>query len=141
MQNLINRILIVDDEMEFVNTVIRHLKREGFHTESATNGKNACYKMKKLEGKKAFYDLVITDVVMPEMDGISLMEWIHKAYPQTSVIVVTEFGDVNRLKKKMRPNLDEICKKPMTPDSMMRLISGIQKKRSRWWQPWERTAV
>ena len=138
MQQLINRILVVDDEMEFVKTVIRHLKREGFQPEAASNGKNACRKMKKLEGKKAFYDLVITDVVMPEMDGISLMEWIHEAFPQTSVIVVTEFGDVNQLKKRMRPKLDKICKKPMTPDSMMKLISDIQKKRSLWWQPWER---
>lgn len=141
MAHLINRILVVDDETEFVNTVIRHLKREGFYPDSATNGKNACDKMKKMEDKNTFYDLVITDVVMPEMDGISLMEWIHRTYPATSVMVVTEFGDVHNFKKKMRPKLDEICIKPMTPDSMMKLIVGIQKKRSSCWQPWKKAAV
>ncbi len=138
---MIDRVLVVDDEKEFVDSVIRHLKREGFQPESATNGIRACRKMKALEAQNAYYDLLITDVVMPEMDGITLMEWAHKFYPKTSVIVVTEFCDICPLKQKIRPLLDEICKKPMTPDSMMALIDRIQQKRSQWWQLWTRTAV
>lgn len=127
----VEHILVVDDEEEFVSSVKRHLKREGFLTDFALNGKSACVKMLAMEGKQSSYDLVITDVVMPEMDGLSLIKWIHDMFPRTSVMVVSEFMDIVHLEKKIRPELDDIGRKPMTPASMMQLIQGIRKKREK----------
>lgn len=127
----VEHILIVDDEVEFVSSVKRHLKREGFLADFALNGKIACLKMLDMEEKRRCYDLVITDVVMPEMDGLSLIKWIHDMFPSTSVMVVSEFMDMMHMEKKIRPHLDDIGRKPMTPESMMKLIHSIRDKRNK----------
>ena len=134
MKSCIERVLVVDDEIEFVQSVKRHLKRKGFVIDFALNGNSACMTMLALEEKKRFYDLVITDVVMPRMDGISLLRWIHDTYPGTSVMVVSEFVGIMHLETKIRPELDDIGRKPMTPESMLQLINGISRKRDRWRQ-------
>ena len=127
----VESILIVDDEVEFVSSVKRHLKREGFFTDFALNGRSACVKMLAMEENRRLYDLVITDVVMPEMDGLSLIKWIHEMFPRTSIMVVSEFMDFMHLEKKIRPELDDIGRKPMTPASMMQLICSIREKREK----------
>ncbi len=127
----VEQILVVDDEAEFVSSVKRHLKREGFLADFALNGRSACVQMLALEEKRRFYDLVITDVIMPEMDGLSLIKWIHEMFPRTSVMVVSEFMDIVHLEKKIRPELDDIGRKPMTPASMMQLIHSIRQKREK----------
>lgn len=130
----IKHILIVDDEVEFVNSVRRHLKRRGFNPDFAFNGEVACHKMLALEKDRRLYDLVITDVVMPRMDGIALLQWIQGTFPKTSVMVVSEFMDLVHLETRIRPELDGICRKPMTPESMMQLIGSISRKRVEWQQ-------
>jgi DNA-binding NtrC family response regulator len=131
----IEHILIVDDEVEFVSSVRRHLKRRGFSPDYAFNGEAACQKMLlALEEDERFYDLVITDVVMPRMDGLVLLEWIQTTFPKTSVMVVSEFMDLVHLGSRIRPELDDIGRKPMTPESMMHLINNISQKRIERWQ-------
>lgn len=122
-------ILIVDDETEFVSTVRRHLKRCGFKPDFAHNGQVACHKMLAFQKNERCYDLVITDVVMPIMDGIALLQWIHSTFPETSVMVVSEFMDPAHLEARIRPELDDIGRKPMTPESMIQLLKSISKKR------------
>jgi DNA-binding NtrC family response regulator len=128
----IHHILIVDDEVEFVGSVRRHLKRRGFCPDFAFNGESACHKMLSLKQENRRYDLVITDVVMPRMDGISLLQWIHGRFPETSVIVVSEFMNLAQLETKIRPELDAVGRKPMIPDQMMGLIESISSKRWAW---------
>jgi len=125
----VEHILIVDDEIEFVSTVQRHLKRLGFNPDFALNGEVACDKMLSLQKDERCYDLVITDVIMPKMDGIALTQWIQTTFPETSVMVVSEFMDLAYLESRIRPELDDIGRKPMTPESMMRLIGSISRKR------------
>jgi two-component system response regulator YesN len=125
----VEHVLIVDDETEFVSTVRRHLKRHGFKPDAAYNGEDACHKMLAVQKDGRCYDLVITDVVMPRMDGIALMYWIHDTFPETSVMVVSEFMDFERLEARIRPELDDVGRKPITPGLMMQLIGGISQKR------------
>lgn len=137
----VERILIVDDEVEFVRSVIRHLRRLGFDTDYAFNGEVACYKMLALEEDDLLYDLVIMNVVIPGMDGITLLKWIQTIFPETSVMVISEFMDRERLESKIRPYLDHSGRKPMTPKSMMGLINGISEKRIARQQTGRRTQV
>jgi DNA-binding NtrC family response regulator len=127
----VEHILIVDDEVEFVRSVRRHLKRRGFTPDFAFNGEAACHKMLLAsEEKELLYDLVITDVVMPRMDGIALLEWIHVTFPETSVMVLSEYMGPGYMGRRIRPELDDIGRKPVTPESMMHLINSISKKRA-----------
>lgn len=130
MTEEIEQVLIVDDEIEFVGAVRRHLKRLGFKPDAAYDGEDACHKMLAVQKSGRRYDLVITDVVMPGMDGIALMHWIHDTFPDTSVMVVSEFMDLAHLEARIRPELDDIGRKPITPELMIELIGGISQKRA-----------
>ena len=121
----------MDDEVQFVNMLKRHLKREGFQLESAYDGVNACQKIENSfsDSDKTPIDLVITDVIMPNMDGFQLLQWIQKNYPEISVLLITGFGDEDAAIKILRPKMDACGKKPITPQALMKLISRIAENR------------
>ena len=73
------RILVVDDEESIRELLEIMLRREDYYVDSAPNGKEAMKKM-----VKHHYDVIISDIQMPEMDGISLLEELKKKYPKYS---------------------------------------------------------
>ncbi len=125
----IERILVVDDEPEFVRTLHRHLRREGFSLYSATDGKDAVEQIERCCLKGAPIHLVVTDVLMPRMDGVDLMRWIKESHPEISVLVVSGFADTRTTAEIVRPEMDEYCQKPFTPGKMMSLLGRIREKR------------
>jgi two-component system, NtrC family, sensor kinase len=82
MQNI--RLLLVDDETSFLNTIAKRMKKRGIHAELATSGEQC---LSILETKPI--DVVVSDVKMPGMDGISLLKQIKKKYCDTEVIFLT----------------------------------------------------
>ncbi|HUT64273.1 MAG TPA: response regulator, partial [Anaerolineae bacterium] len=72
MKKTIRRILIVDDEFEFCKTIHRHLKRNGFLTEYALGGVEAYQKVQNSFNVGSPFDLVIIDIIMPQMDGVEI---------------------------------------------------------------------
>ena len=131
MTENIKRILLVDDEATFLQTLRRHLKREGFELDTAADGGAACRTILREAEQARPFDLVITDVLMPEVDGIELLTWVKAHYPGTSVIVMTGFGDGDTVSRALRPGIDGFGAKPMTPRGMMALITRIDHYRSR----------
>jgi CheY-like chemotaxis protein len=125
----IKRILIVDDEPEFVKTIQRHLRREGFSLDTASDGKMARERIELSFSEDNPVQLVITDVLMPRMDGIELMRWIRDSHPEISVLAVSGFADTIMSEKIIRPEMDEFCQKPFTPRKMMALLGKIGEKR------------
>ncbi len=97
-------VLIVDDEAVIRNILSAFLKEEGFEVEVAENGLEAL----KLFDKKGF-DLVLTDLHMPPMDGLTLASKIKNRQPGTLIILMTGDEKIN-----MHPNsfADHILKKP-----------------------------
>jgi CheY-like chemotaxis protein len=129
MSAAIDRILIVDDEPQFVKTLQRHLRREGFRLCAASDGKMARKQIESFIAEGKPVDLVITDVLMPRMDGIELMQWIRDWHPEISVIAVSGFADSIASEKMIRPDMDEYCRKPFTPGELMSLLKKIGEKR------------
>jgi CheY-like chemotaxis protein len=127
----IKGILIVDDEPEFVKTVHRHLKREGFTLFAASNGRKAKEQIEQSLKEGNQIQVVITDILMPRMDGIELMQWIKAFYPEISLLAVSGFAETIIARQLIRPDMDEYCQKPFTPNKMMALLSSIHKKRQK----------
>ncbi len=125
MHRPIKRILVVDDEAGFFHTINRHLRREGFVVDSAEDGKKVRRKIDAARHTENAYDLVITDVVMPNMEALELLPWIKKNHPEISVIIVTGFGINDSLKEIMREDLDRYAKKPLTPKKMISVINSL----------------
>jgi len=125
MHRPIKRILVVYDKADFVHTINRHLKREGFIVDSAEDGKKARRKIDDSGQSENRYDLVITDVIMPNVGTFELLPWIKKNHPEISVIIVSGFGDNDGLKEIMREDLDRYVKKPLTPKKMIGVINSL----------------
>lgn len=122
----IKRILVVDDEPHAVKSLLRHLWREGFDTDSALDGMEARQKVHKASMEGAPFDLLILDVVMPRMDGIQLFRWVKENYPHMSAIFMSAFGDTDAIVESIRPGIDDFVRKPFTPGELMELIGSVE---------------
>jgi DNA-binding response OmpR family regulator len=80
-------VLVVDDEQDFVDTLVKRLERRGFNVTGVGGGKEALL----LLGQKTF-DVVILDVMMPGMDGIETLREIKLSWPKTQVILLSGHG-------------------------------------------------
>jgi len=88
------RILIADDEEIVRNLLAETLKPYGYEIDVVENGVEA---MSHIDKKS--YDLVITDYMMPKMDGLELTRKIKAKYPSTPILVITGKGPVHDLLK------------------------------------------
>ncbi len=82
MENV--RILFIDDETAFLDTIIKRMKKRGFDPERASSGKDGLAVLEKNP-----IDVVVSDIRMPGMDGIEVLCEVKKRYPKTEVILLT----------------------------------------------------
>ena len=101
------KILIVDDEKAIRESVSLVLSEEGYETEIASNGKEA---LKHLNEKD--FEVMITDLKMPEMDGIELIKKSLKICPGTSVIIITAHASVESAIEALRIGAFDYILKP-----------------------------
>ena len=125
MNPLLQRILVVDDEDVFLASIRRHLKREGFDLAVARNGCEACRVIDAWDREGRPFDLIITDVIMPEMDGMDLIQWVHATHADISVILLTGFGESDAIARAIRMGRDVHGSKPITPKGIMSLIRRV----------------
>ncbi len=101
------RILVVDDEDSVRKVMSQVLQDEGFAVTEAANGKQALECM-----QKDLYSLVITDIVMPEMTGLELLEKIKDQSPETQVIIITSHASLETAISAMRHGAYDYLFKP-----------------------------
>ena len=121
-------ILVVDDEPGMRNALFEALTRQGHAVDLAENGFEAVEKFKTHP-----FDLVITDVRMPRMNGIEVLQEIKKTSPLTPVVVVTGYGTVESAVEAMREGAFDYILKPFslelieeTVDRALRSGNGFQ---------------
>lgn len=114
-------ILIVDDDelmRSFLSTI---LKEEGHRIEVAGNGKEGLAKLQATE-----FDLVITDLRMPDISGLDLMREGGKAKPDTKWIVITAFGSIGNAVEAVKAGASDYLTKPFhNPDELRHVISRV----------------
>jgi two-component system, NtrC family, response regulator HydG len=125
----INKILVVDDEVELAHAMAIHLSRSGFALSSVYTFKAAKETIQQAERDKEVFDLVIADISLPGSSGIELLQWIQKTHPQISIILITGFGTDDLIAGNIRPQLDNYCKKPFNPKTLLSKISAIEQGR------------
>ena len=112
------RILLVDDEPHFCKVMAMHLADEGYTVDTATSGEEALGLFR--EGD---YHLVITDLKMPGMDGLSLLEGIRDLSVDVPVIVLTAFGTVDTAVQAMKLGAFDYILKPVDVDELKMVVA------------------
>lgn len=108
------KILVVDDEDIIRESLSFVLRKEGYPVDEAENGKIAYDKI-----LAESYDLVITDLEMPQMKGSQLIEEIKKLNIQTSIIVITAFGSLDTAITALRNGATDYILKPVEFDELL----------------------
>jgi two-component system sensor histidine kinase/response regulator len=123
-----NRILVVDDEKDIRNFLSEALTRlGGFGVEQAENGEEA---LKKIE--KEDFDLVLTDMKMPKMDGLQLITEIAKSKPETLMVLLTGHGTIDSALEAMKRGASDYLTKPINLDEMLMRLHKVLEERQRF---------
>jgi two-component system, NtrC family, response regulator HydG len=112
------RVLLVDDEEQFVNNMARILKTRGFEVTRAYNGYQAVEAVKYEGG----FDVVVLDVKMPGMDGVETLGEIRKRAPDTAVIMLTGHATLDSGTRAMRKGAYDYLMKPCDIEDLVEKI-------------------
>jgi len=119
------RILVVDDEMIVCESCQRILEEEGYDIDIALSGTEAFQKMKENP-----FDIVITDLKMPGIDGMEVLQTLRRDYPDVIVIMITGFSTVETAVEAMKLGAFDYIPKPFTPDEVTVVVKKALEKRS-----------
>jgi two-component system, NtrC family, response regulator AtoC len=119
MMNL--KTLIVDDEQELRKSVVSILKNTQlnvqFEIDEASNGQEALDKV-----KMQFYDLILMDVRMPEMDGLEALKEIKEHDPRTFVVIMTAHSNLNDAVAAIKDGAYDYLEKPVSPEKLTDIV-------------------
>lgn len=124
-KSLTKTILAVDDEKEVLSYVDLTLQSIGCKVIAASNGNEAITLMDKNKGE---IDLLLTDVMMPEMSGIELAEKIQAIHPDTRVIFMSAYMCPSMARQDISENEHTFVQKPFTPATLISKVKKIFKK-------------
>jgi DNA-binding NtrC family response regulator len=108
------RVLLVDDEEEFVSALSERLMLRGIEVDSALNGEEALASLKEKE-----FEVVILDVMMPGLGGLEVLRQIKSTYPNTQVILLTGHGSTREGIEGMRLGAFDYLIKPVDIEEML----------------------
>lgn len=117
---LVKRILVVDDEENTRIGLSKLLSQEGFQVESAANGNDAL----EMLGQHKI-NLVISDINMPDMNGLVFLRELSRKFPSTNVIMITAYGGVESYLEAMNLGAYEYLHKPVRLDELRSVMKKI----------------
>lgn len=119
------RILIIDDDEIIRKSCEKVLAPEGYLTVTAETGKDGL----KLLSKKNF-DLVLTDLRMPDMNGIDVLKKIKEVWPDIEVIVITGYGTIKSAIDAIRYGAYDYVEKPFAPEELLNVVRRSLERRN-----------
>lgn len=117
------RVLLVEDDLQLLNLYGRILEEWKLQFDQCTDGHSALEKLSSTS-----YTLVITDLNLPGLDGISLLKWIQKHRPMVAAVVISGDGRAERILAAMRGGAKDFLVKPFS-------LTDFQEMVTRWSQP------
>ena len=118
-------VLLVDDEAEFVETLVKRLRKRKVNTAAVGSGEEALKILKEMP-----IDVVVLDVKMPGMDGIETLRKIKKINPLIEVIMLTGHANMEVAIEGMELGAFDYLMKPMDIDELLYKLQDAYKKKS-----------
>ncbi|MBM4328641.1 MAG: response regulator [Deltaproteobacteria bacterium] len=116
-------LLVVDDEVEFVDTIIKRLRARGLDVQGVESGKEALELMRT----KSF-DLCVLDIKMPGMDGIETLQEMKRIDPSMEVITLTGHGSEELALRSIETGASAHILKPVTLDELLERMREVYEK-------------
>lgn len=110
-------ILIVEDDLTFATMLKTWLGKKGFSVDTASSNARA---RKQLEAHP--YDLVLSDLRLPDQDGILLLSWIKEQGYNVPLIIMTGYADIQSAVQAMKQGASDYISKPVQPDELLKKI-------------------
>jgi heterodisulfide reductase subunit C len=117
-------ILIVDDEKVVCKSCERILKPKGHDVDSALSGEEALDNIEKKE-----YEVVITDLKMPGIDGMKLLDIVKEKYKKVDVIMITGYASIDTSVEAMKLGAFDYLPKPFTPEELINVTERALERR------------
>ncbi|HKL02454.1 MAG TPA: sigma-54 dependent transcriptional regulator [Cryomorphaceae bacterium] len=116
------RILIIDDEVEICQLLERFLSRKGYVVDTAYRGKDGLQKHRKNP-----YDLIITDFRLPDISGLDLLKEAKSIHRSIQVIVITGYSDIRMAVEVIKYGAFDYVTKPLYPEELLHLVQDALK--------------
>lgn len=116
------RVLVVDDEPGLRAFMVRALRADGHEVAEAEDGASALAQVADAEQP---FDVVISDIVMPELDGITLALKLAKESPRTAVVLVSGYPEEMQRARGLEALVRATLAKPFTMDELKTLVAGL----------------
>ena len=124
MNNRTPRVLFVDDEHLLLSVFERLFAREGISVTTCTNPLQALEHL-----KEESYDLVVTDFMMPDMNGLELLTYIREEYPDTGVIIITAHANIQHAVRSMQSGAMDYLSKPFSTEELVTRVRRYLEER------------
>ncbi|SDN95520.1 Response regulator receiver domain-containing protein [Desulfonauticus submarinus] len=118
------KVLIVDDEQEFCNSLAERMKTRGLEVATASSGAEAIQKLKKDN-----FDTIILDLVMPGMDGIETLKKIKQEMPEVQIILLTGQASVQKSVEAMKLGAFDFVEKPAEIKELLKKIQEAKNQK------------
>jgi len=112
------KILLVEDDGFLLRTISDYLSTKGMEVQTASNGREAVELL-----STGPFDLILTDIIMPEMDGIELLKYVRKRMPDLPVIIITSSDDISYSIEALRSNANDYILKPISMEELATRIA------------------
>ena len=113
------RALVIDDEQIVLNSVSRIMTEDSFEVDTSLKGREGL--AKALEGD---YDVVLTDIRMPDIGGMRVLRDIKRAKPALPVVIITGYATVRSAVQAMKLGAADYLEKPFTPEQLLKAVNS-----------------
>ncbi len=110
-------ILIVDDDINILETLSTILQQKGYNTDTAENGHDAIQK-----SKTRFFNLALLDIKLPDMEGTKLIRMMHGNLPKMVKIMITGYPSLENAVEALNLGADAYIMKPVEPGKLIALV-------------------
>ena len=110
-------ILVVDDDETILKSLEAVLRSEGYHVDTAGNGREAVQK-----SEVGFYDLALLDIKLPDMEGTELLDKMCDSTPKMIKIMVTGYPELDNAVNSLNMGADAYLMKPTNPKNLLKIV-------------------
>jgi len=114
-----NKALVIDDEQIVLDSVSKILKDENYEVDVSLSGREGLNQAIQKE-----YDIVLTDIRMPDIGGMRVLRDVKRAKPSLPVVIITGYASVKSAVQAMKLGAADYIEKPFTPDQLLKAVNA-----------------